>query len=237
MDVSIGFHSGSGKSAENYRLCGEITGSMLEIKTSGRYTYELGKALCHSGNARDQALWRDWYAFTVDLSVASAFSENETERAMARSFIQRTFDDAGGDSSIHGASSAANVAGIVASGGNPFASEDACRAAIATLGGGARGVGCDHMLWFEYNFLFVLAAGGRADKAALGDHSAAGYRQRARVYGISDEARLLFAKGIASYIIFLADTTGLGDKARCKAATAKLGGYTAYAQLLADISG
>ena len=28
----------------------------------------------HSGDAADQALWRDWYAFTVDLSVASAFS-------------------------------------------------------------------------------------------------------------------------------------------------------------------
>src|SRR5690606_31731515 len=38
--VSIGFHSGSGKSAENYRHMGEITGSNLEIKTSGRYTYE-----------------------------------------------------------------------------------------------------------------------------------------------------------------------------------------------------
>jgi hypothetical protein len=43
--VSIGFHSGSGKSAENYRLMGEITGGHLEIKTSGRYTYEMGWAL------------------------------------------------------------------------------------------------------------------------------------------------------------------------------------------------
>src|SRR5690606_21947843 len=43
--VSIGFHSGSGKSADNYRLMGEITGSRLEIKTSGRYTYEMGRAL------------------------------------------------------------------------------------------------------------------------------------------------------------------------------------------------
>ena len=36
--VSIGFHSGSGKSAENYQVMGEVTGSDLEIKTSGRYT-------------------------------------------------------------------------------------------------------------------------------------------------------------------------------------------------------
>ena len=45
--VSIGFHSGSGKSAENYRVMGEVTGSRLEIKTSGRYTYEMGVALFH----------------------------------------------------------------------------------------------------------------------------------------------------------------------------------------------
>ena len=37
--VSIGFHSGSGKSAENYRVMGQVTGRALEIKTSGRYTY------------------------------------------------------------------------------------------------------------------------------------------------------------------------------------------------------
>mgnify|MGYP000688778809 CR=1 FL=1 len=37
--------SGSGKSAENYRVMGEVTGGRLEIKTSGRYTYEMGRAL------------------------------------------------------------------------------------------------------------------------------------------------------------------------------------------------
>jgi hypothetical protein len=55
----------------------------------------------------------------------------------------------------------------------------------------------------------VLAADGRADKDALGNHSAAGYRQRARFYGISPEAQSLFAKRVADYIIFLAETTGL----------------------------
>ena len=36
-----------------------------------------------------------------------------------------------------------------------------------------------------------------------------GYAQRARFYGgISAHGRLQFAKGIASYILFLADTTG-----------------------------
>ena len=35
---SIGFHSGSGKSPDYYRLVGRFTGGNLEIKTSGRYT-------------------------------------------------------------------------------------------------------------------------------------------------------------------------------------------------------
>jgi hypothetical protein len=38
FDASIGFHSGSGKSAENYQVMGAVTGGHLEIKTSGRYT-------------------------------------------------------------------------------------------------------------------------------------------------------------------------------------------------------
>src|SRR5208282_4724689 len=61
--VSIGFHSGSGKSGENYRVMGEVTGGRLEIKTSGRYTYEMGVALFLSRHPYDQALWRDWYRF------------------------------------------------------------------------------------------------------------------------------------------------------------------------------
>ncbi|MGA0369635.1 MAG: hypothetical protein ACO3N7_09320, partial [Kiritimatiellia bacterium] len=53
------------------------------------------------------------------------------------------------------------------------------------------------------------AADGKPEKAALGDHHPAGYQQRARFYRISDEARLLFAKNIAKYLLFLAETTGL----------------------------
>jgi hypothetical protein len=73
------------------------------------------------------------------------------------------------------------------------------------------------MFFFEYNFLFVLAAGGRAEKAALGDHSPPGYSQRARFYAISPEARLLYAKGVAGYIVFLAEHTGLVAAERCAA--------------------
>jgi len=90
--VSIGFHSGSGKSAENYQLCGRITGSRLEIKTSGRYTYEMGRALSASSNGVDQRLWQDWYKFTRTLATTSAFSDNEQERGMARRFIEHALE-------------------------------------------------------------------------------------------------------------------------------------------------
>jgi hypothetical protein len=85
--VSIGFHSGSGKSAENYQVMGQVTGGALEIKTSGRYTYEMGVAISQSKNAADAALWKDWYKFTVDMSVAGAFSTDATEQKMARIFV------------------------------------------------------------------------------------------------------------------------------------------------------
>ena len=92
------------------------------------------------------------------------------------------------------------------------------------------------MFWFEYNFLFVLAAGGRAEKKALGDHTPAGYQQRARFYAISDEGRLNFARGIARYIVFLAENTGLAPAARCAAARQLLDRYTNIGDFLADIS-
>ncbi|SVC81770.1 uncharacterized protein METZ01_LOCUS334624, partial [marine metagenome] len=183
--VSIGFHSGSGKSAENYRLVGEITDSNLEIKTSGRYTYEMGRALHASTNDADQALWRDWYAFTLDLAVAGCFATDETERKMAREFVSETLSTAGMSPEV-------------------YADPNSCRAALEALEPSP-----DHVFWFEYNFLYVLAANGRAEKSALGDHSPAGYRQRARFYSISDEGRLRFAQNVAKYVLFLAETTGL----------------------------
>jgi hypothetical protein len=210
--ASIGFHSGSGKSAENYQVMGEVTGSRLEIKTSGRYTYEMGRALHASKNPSDQALWRDWYAFTVELAVKGAFSSDATEQKMARVFITTAL---GGKAP-----------------GTVFASPAACRAALDALP-----VSPEHMFWFEYNFLYVLAGGGRADKAALGDHSPAGYEQRARFYSISDEGRLLFARNIASYLIFLAENTQLAPAIRCAAARQRLAALTTLEQLLNDIAG
>jgi hypothetical protein len=91
------------------------------------------------------------------------------------------------------------------------------------------------MFWFEYNFLYVLAAEGSAVKSALGDHTPAGYRQRSRFYSISAEARLGYAKNVADYIIFLAENTGLAPASRTGAARAKLHGYTTLDALLSDI--
>jgi hypothetical protein len=216
--VSIGFHSGSGKSAENYRVMGEVTGGKLEIKTSGRYTYEMGVALVASKQPSDQALWRDWYRFTLEMALAGAFSADATERKMARTFIVTALE---GASKAGGPPDEAKV----------FESPDACRAALEALPPSA-----DHMFFFEYNFLYVLAAGGRFDKAALGDHSPAGYTQRARFYAISDEARLNYARGVAGYLIFLVENTGLVPSARCAAARKLLARYRSYDEFFSEIS-
>lgn len=196
--VGIGFHSGSGKSADNYRVLGEVTGGRLEIKTSGRYTYEMGRALAASTDAYDQQLWQDWYAFTRELALRCAFSDDSTERGMARGFIADALRAEGKNTDI-------------------FADPATAASALATLTPSP-----EHPFWFEYNFLFVLAANGRSDKAALGDHSPAGYRQRARFYQISQQARALYAKNVASYLIFLAETTGIAPATVCAKARAQL---------------
>jgi hypothetical protein len=210
--ASIGFHSGSGKSAENYQVMGQVTGGRLEIKTSGRYTYEMGRALFASKNAADQALWVDWYKFTLDLAVHGAFSTDATEQKMARVFITDALQK-----TQHGT--------------DVFSSPTVTRAALESLPPSP-----EHMFWFEYNFLYVLAGGGRAEKAALGDHTPAGYQQRARFYRISDEGRLNFAKNIATYIVFLAENTGLATTDTCAAARKLLARYATLDEMLNDIS-
>lgn len=212
FNVSIGFHSGSGKSAENYQIMGKVTGSHLEIKTSGRYTYEMGRALFASQNTEDQKLWLDWYRFTVDMAVAGSFSADPTEQKMARSFVVETLTTAG-------------------QAGEPFASPEACRSALEALQPSP-----EYMTFFEYNFLFVLAANGKAEKAALGDHGPAGYSQRARFYAISDEGRLRYAKNVAAYLIFLAENTGLASAARCADARKRLEACSSYQEFLAGIA-
>lgn len=212
FDASIGFHSGSGKSASNYRVMGEVTGGRLEIKTSGRYTYEMGRALHASPDPQDQALWRDWHRFTLELALTGAFSPDETERRMARVFITEALARARRGTEV-------------------FANPTVTRAALESLPPSP-----EDMFWFEYNFLFVLAAGGRADKAALGDHTAAGYAQRARFYRVSPAGRLLFARHVAGYLIFLAEETGLAAPATCTAARTLLARYGTLEEMLEDIS-
>ncbi len=214
FDAAIGFHSGSGKSADNYRVMGRVTGGRLEIKTSGRFTYEMGVALARSTDTADAALWRDWYRFTLEMALAGAFSNDATEQKMARTFI-----------------ATALAASNRAAGAAVFFSPATCRDALEALPPGP-----DHMFFFEYNFLYVLAAGGRADKGALGDHSPAGYAQRARFYAISSQARLNYAKAVARYMVFLAENTGLAASAVCAAAASRLDRYTALDHMLADIS-
>ena len=208
--ASIGFHSGSGKSAENYQVMGQVTGGRLEIKTSGRYTYEMGRALFVSKNPADQALWRDWYKFTLELALLGAFSADSTEQKMARVFITDALAKAGRGTDV-------------------FANPTVARAALESLAPSP-----EHMFWFEYNFLYVLAGDGRAEKAALGDHTVAGYRQRARFYAISDEGRLNFLKNIATYIVFLAENTGLASAATCAAARGLLSRYETVDAMIAD---
>ena len=94
----------------------------------------------------------------------------------------------------------------------------------------------EHMIFFEYNFLYVLAAGGQPEKSALGDHTPAGYQQRARFYAVSAETRLRFSKRIAAYLIFLAENTGLATRERCAATSKVLDGYTTLDAMLDDIS-
>ena len=210
--ASIGFHSGSGKSAGNYRVMGEVTGGALEIKTSGRYTYEMGVALSRSTDAGDQALWGDWHRFTAELAISGAFAGDPVESRMARTFIADALARAG-------------------RGPDVFGTPKECRAAVESLPASP-----DNMFFFEYNFLYVLAAGGRPEKAALGDHSPAGYLQRSRFYSISPRARLLYARGVAHYLIFLAEHTGLVPAGRCAAARGLLDGYSTLEALLGDIS-
>ena len=52
FSVSIGFHSGSGKSAENYEACGECTNGNLEIKTSGLQPDAVSALISHESVVR-----------------------------------------------------------------------------------------------------------------------------------------------------------------------------------------
>jgi hypothetical protein len=208
--VSVGFHSGSGKSAANYQVAGEVTRQNLEIKTSGRYTYEMGVALAGSHDPADQALWRDWYDFTRELAIVGVFAPDQTRQRMAREFVAHALAHEGRDAE------------------GAFTSPAALQEALATLPASP-----DHMFSFEYNFLFVLAANGSPER--LGDHGPEGYAQRARFYAVSDHTRLAYARGVAAYILFLAESTGIASPQRVVRARARLAGLASYAAFCRDL--
>ncbi len=213
FDASIGFHSGSGKSAENYRVMGEVTGGRLEIKTSGRYTYEMGAALASSRNAADAALWHDWYRFTLEMALAGAFSSDATEQKMARTFVATSLETAG-----------VTVAADV------FDSPATCRARLEALSPSPA-----HMFFFEYNFLYVLAAGRQAGKVC------AGRPFTGRVHA----ARAFLRNQPGGAAQFRESDRGLHHlsgrdyrplrPAACTAATVRLEGYTSLTEMLDDI--
>ena len=91
--VSIGFHSGSGKSAENYQVAGDVTHSNLEIKTSGRYTYEMGLPFIIHRIRMTKSSGEIGIILPVDLASKGCFAEDETERKMAREFVGLTVDE------------------------------------------------------------------------------------------------------------------------------------------------
>ena len=93
----------------------------------------MGVALYNSSDPYDQKLWRDWYDFTVDLASKGCFAEDETERKMAREFVGLTID----------AESCEKA----------FSSHQDCLAILKALEPSP-----EHFFWFEYNFLYVLAA-------------------------------------------------------------------------------
>ena len=94
----------------------------------------------------------------------------------------------------------------------------------------------EHFFWFEYNFLYVLAADGSAEKSALGNHKAAGYRQRSRFYEISEQGKLLYVQRVASYILFLAESTGVSTPEICRKAKEELASYVTFPEFMSSIS-
>ena len=151
--ASIGFHSGSGKSAENYQVMGDVTGGRLEIKTSGRYTYEMGRALSASTRPRRPGA----LARLVPLHA-------RTRARSAPSAPTRPSARWPGSSSPMRSPKAGPA-------GRRLRVAAACRR-------GARGPARQpraHVLGSSTTSSSSLPAGGRAEKAALGDHGPAGY--------------------------------------------------------------
>jgi hypothetical protein len=169
--VSIGFHSGSGKSAENYQVMGSVTGQPPRDQDQ--------RPLHLRDGPRALRLVR------IPPTRRSGATGIVHPRARPRRRLQHRRHRAEDGARLHHRRARQVRPRHRQVSPAPTATPRRPRVAAAEP---------EHMFWFEYNFLYVLAAGGRAEKAALGDHTPAGYQQRARFYGVSAEGRLLFAR-------------------------------------------
>ena len=86
------------------------------------------------------------------------------------------------------------------------------------------------MFWFEYNFLYVLAADGKAEiglgrsfSSRLSTSAAILFDQRRRKIA-------LCSGGGPPYIIFLAQNTGLATAEICQSAMQRLSGYRQFSE-------
>ena len=215
FDASIGFHSGSGKSAENYQVMGAVTGGHLEIKTSGRYTYEMGVALC---DVEESCRMRRCGATGIALRSTWRWPARSAAMPPSRRWRARS-------SRRRWASAGGAVLPKICSIRRRRAARCSrrCRRARNTCSSSST----------TFSTCLPPAAVPTRPRSAI--TLPAGYAQRARFYAISHEARLNFAKAVADYIVFLAATTGLVEANRCATAAARLERYTSLEEMLAEI--
>ncbi|MEO7038153.1 MAG: hypothetical protein ABI548_29565 [Polyangiaceae bacterium] len=169
-----------------------------------------------------QDFWLNWPRLRTRLDSGQGLTRHPLSEVQTALGSFSLLEDADGDHAwvLRGDANAAHV----------FADSESC-SALDSLHPNP-----EHMFWFEYNFLYVLATQGRAQKSALGDHTAEGDRQRARFYAVSEAGRLAYAKNVAEYLLFLAETTGMASDGACSTARAKLASYETSAALLVDIA-
>ena len=78
--------------------------------------------------------------------------------------------------------------------------------------------------------LLILAGAGSGKTRVIT------YRIAHLIENLGQLADLRFTRGVADYLIFLAEHTGLAPAPRCAEARERLGRYTALGQLLDDIA-
>ena len=171
-----------------------------------------GRALSASKNAADPALWRDWYRFTLELALAGRVQlRPPSRRWRARSSPTRW--------------------PTRASGLDVFGSPARVPAALEALPPSP-----DHMFLVRVQFPLRARRRRPPEKAALGDHTPAGYQQRARFYAISPEARLSYLEGSRQLSHLPRRDHRVGPGGALRGHRERLAGYTTLDAMLDDIS-